>query len=197
MTIARVLLLAFMLAIAARAEEYWVAYEGNDFPVNEGWTRFSSGGGAVRSFENDALVLDARQGQDVTDWYAWRRDVDPGPAEEFVAQWRVLIEQSDPRVGLTVVVFSDESWALGLELDESHLESVFESDVAAPFAPGVFHTFELRSNDMHSYSLTIDNSSVLNGQFVQVLTSSEVSWGDGIVGGQSLSTWDYFRFGVI
>lgn len=197
MTIARVLLLAFMLAIAVRAEEYWVTYEGNDFPEHEGWTRFSRGGGALRSLEDGNLLLDSRQGEGVTDWYAWTSTVDPGPSEEFVLQWRMLVSLADPRYGVSLGVFSDESWAVGFEFNENSLTSAFESDVNIPFTVGEFHEFELRSHDMRSYLLTVDEAFAHAGTFVQVFTASEVSWGDGIVGGQSLSTWDYFRFGVV
>ena len=48
------------LAISpASADEYWVSYDGNDFPENEGWIRVFSAGGAIRTLENGALVLDS------------------------------------------------------------------------------------------------------------------------------------------
>ena len=33
------LLLSYACADAANAEQCWIAYEGNDFPENEGWRR--------------------------------------------------------------------------------------------------------------------------------------------------------------
>ena len=45
-------------ASPALAEQYWIAYEGDDFPENEGWTRTISAGGAERWIEDGALVLD-------------------------------------------------------------------------------------------------------------------------------------------
>jgi hypothetical protein len=77
------------------------------------------------------------------------------------------------------------------------LRSSFESGVNITFEPGVFHTYELRSFDMRAYEFLIDNTVVRNGVFAEVITASEVSWGDSWQGSASLARWDYFEFGVV
>jgi hypothetical protein len=69
--------------------------------------------------------------------------------------------------------------------------------MSATFEPGVFHRFELRSWDMRSFELSIDDTLALAGDLVHVITASKVTWGDGAVGSASLSHWDYYRFGVV
>jgi hypothetical protein len=202
-------MLTFLMALscaglsAATAEEYWIAYEGNDFPENEGWTREYGDenghgqGGAERWLEDGALVLDGRRHPAIYDGYVMSRPIDPAPAEVFIMAWRLKVEEVSAYEDPTVVVFSDESWAVGFEFSETYLNSGFEPGVSVDFEPGVFHDFELRSSDMRAYALAIDGSVALNGQFVEVITASEVAWGDGVVGSASLSRWDYFRFGVV
>ena len=46
--------LTLVLAASATAEPYWISYDGNDFPENEGWTRVLNEGGAERSIEDGA-----------------------------------------------------------------------------------------------------------------------------------------------
>lgn len=190
---------AFLLSFAStlHAEQYWVAYEGNDFPENEGWTRNTREGGAARTLDGESLILDSRASVSITDWYSLRRAVDPGSSEHFVMQWRLRIDESYPLVDPTVGLFSDASRGIGFEFDENNLRSVFEAGVTVTFTPGVFHSFELRSDNMLTYELRIDDVSVMNGVFVDVFTASEVAWGDGVYGGSSLTEWDYFRFGVV
>ena len=67
----------------------------------------------------------------------------------------------------------------------------------APFEPGVFHEFELRTRDMRDYELYIDGNLAISGSFWLSLTWSRAFWGDSIQGGASLARWDYFRFGVV
>jgi hypothetical protein len=191
------LVILVSLAASLRADQYWVAYEGNDFPENEGWTRHVREGGARRSIEEGALVLDSRESVLITDWYSLTRSIDPTPGEHFLLQWRLLIDESFPSVDATVSVFSDSSRGVGFEFDENGIRSVFEGGVAANFAAGTVHDFELRSDDMQTYDVRIDGDLAIHGEFVDVFTRSQVSWGDGIFGGSSLTNWDYFRFGVV
>ena len=46
------------LALPASATPCWYAYEGDAYPENAGWQRFTLGGGAQRSLANSALTLD-------------------------------------------------------------------------------------------------------------------------------------------
>jgi hypothetical protein len=122
--------------------------------------------------------------------------LDPEPGETFVMQWRLQIDEAHgPDV--TVGVFSDDEWAVGFQLNDESIVSVFESDTSASFLPGVFHDYELRSCDMREYELYIDGTWAITGSFWLSVTESEVGWGDGVQGASSLSRWDYFRFGVV
>ncbi len=193
------LAMAGLLVIStARAEQYWIAYEGDDFPENEGWTRTISAGGAERWIEDGALVLDGRQDIMIADSYSMLRSVDPGPGELLLMRWRLNVDEvtmghSDPHVA----VFSDESWSVAFRFSESHVFNAFDLGMNAGFEPGIFHRFELWSCDMRTFELSIDDTLALSGDFVHVITVSKVAWGDGIVGAASMSRWDHFRFGVV
>ena len=86
---------------------------------------------------------------------------------------------------------------MGFGFDETTIYSGFESGVNATFEPGVFHEFELRSEDMRSYDLLIDGELAMSGSFWESLSGTWVGWGDCVEGYASLSRWDYVRFGVV
>ncbi|MFQ5806661.1 MAG: hypothetical protein ACE5I3_09445, partial [Phycisphaerae bacterium] len=100
---------------------------------------------------------------------------------------------SDPAFAAT----SDESWRIGFRLSETRIFNIDDLSMSASFEPGVFHRFELRSWDMRSFELRIDDSVVLTGPFTHIISASRVSWGDQVEGAASLSRWDYFEFGVV
>ena len=188
----------------ATADQYWVAYEGNDLPENEGWSRTFTDpnnvvgrGGAIRTFEDGALVLDSLESVWIVDFYQMSRPIDPGPGEYFRMEWRARYDRVAPRTDPGVSVFSDESWAVAFEFSDSDMRSVFEPGVTASFAPGVSHEFELLSADMREYEVHIDGVLALTGAFDRVFSASRVGWGDVIQGGVSVSRWDYMRFGVV
>ena len=196
------LMILGFVALAA-ADEYWIAYEGNDFPENVGWRRVFGDengpqqGGAVRRIENGVLILDSLRHNQIFDFYDVERQIDPDPGEVFLMQWRLQIDKVVGRYDPTVGVFSDESWVVGFEFSENSIRSLFERPLQATFEPGVFHDFEFRSDDMRTYRLEIDGKLALEGDFSHVASSSRVGWGDGIQGAASFSRWDYFRFGVV
>ncbi len=186
------------LVVPAGADEYWIAYEGNDFPEYEGWHRISYGE-PQRWIEDGALVIDTLESVSWVDFYRWYLNgtLDPDPAEHFIMQWRMrineLIGSRDPGVG----VRADTKQAVGFSFDNDSIWSVFEDDVEADFEPGVFHEFEFRSADMLFYELYIDGELRIEGSFWLSLDSSRVGWGDTVQGGASQVEWDYVRFGVI
>jgi hypothetical protein len=183
----------------AGADEYWIAYEGNDFPENEGWVRIWNPPLAERWIEEGALVIDSRASGATNEWYELYPEwVNPQPGELFIARWRLRVDEltigwRDPTVG----VFGDDSWGVGFNFNEDTIESVYENDVSAHFEPHVFHDFELRTADMRTYHLYIDGSLAIQGAFWDSLSSSRVGWGDTVSGGASLTHWDWFRFGVV
>jgi hypothetical protein len=193
----------------AAANLYWIAYEGNDFPENEGWVRNFGDengplqGGAVRTITDGVLELDGLRHDQIFDFYMMDRPLDPDPGELFLVQWRLHVVETPGLPDVSVAIFSDEDRGLGFNIGETHLESVFEGDGFHPrpqasFTAGVFHEFQVRSADMLTYELYIDGSLGLQGEFWDPLaTASSVRWGDGVQGRKSLSRWDHFRFGVV
>ena len=197
----RRIVIAFLLVAAvevAAADEYWIAYEGNDFPENEGWVRHASDPPAGRWLESGRLFIDSRADVDITENYAiyFENGLDPEQGETFVMRWRLKVNESH-LWDSGVFVKSDELWTVSFIFEEDSLVSVFERNVSAKFEPGVFHFFELRSGDMRSYELYIDDRLALEGKFFEGLFSPRVGWGDIVRGGASLAEWDYFRFGVV
>lgn len=186
-------------ASAARASPYWIAYEGNDFPENEGWPRRTSWGGAQRSLEDGWLVLDGRGDPRIYDYYelAVPGGIDPGPGELFVAEWRVYVDHVLGLRDAGISFASDSNWEVGFLLSQDTVYSMYEIGVSVPFEPGQPHTFEMRSADMRSYVLSIDGVPALSGSLWQGLWTSTVTWGDGGYNAASLSRWDYVRFGVV
>ena len=190
-------------ACPALAEQYWIAYEGDDFPENEGWTRVFCDpngvvgqGGAVRTIEEGALVLDSLESIVIVDFYNMSRPIDPGPDELFLMRWRLSIDEivsgPDPVAG----VFSDGYEAVAFQLSDTSLRSTFEDRTISIDLLGC-HEYELRSPDMATYELFVDDALAMAGVFSEVFEASRVGWGDGIQGGASVTRWDYFQFGVI
>ncbi len=195
-----------LLAPTSSATPYWIAWEGDDFPENQGWTRYWGdwegeyhGDGAIRTLESGILTYDSLADDGIYDFsrMSLPGQVDPDPGETFVMEWGLTVAQVDGRADPTVGVFADTSWAIGFEFAGDHIESVFEEYAQIPFAPGVFHAYRLESSDMHTYKLYIDSVLVRTGAFVEVFTSSEIAWGDGVKGAASSHEWDYFRFGCV
>jgi len=181
------------------ATPYWIAYEANDFPENEGWERQISNGGAVRSIENGLLYLDTTADLWSNDFYRLSRNIDPFAGETFRAEWNLRVDAivGERDVEPSVGVFSDDAWAIGLEFGRDHLVSVFESYEAVFYEPDMPHDFVMTSNDMREYILYLDGTMARKGSFVEVLTPGFVTWGSGMLGVSSRNHWDFFRFGVV
>jgi len=193
-----------VLAAQAGAEQYWIAYEGNDFPENEGWWRIYSGGGAEYSgggaerwIEDGMLVLDGLADLGINDLYGYNQyPIDPGPGELFVAEFRFAIDEivSGPDPG--IALFSDDSWAVALSFSDDSIRSELENETFDFDFVG-FHSFRLTSSDMRDYTLEADGEVIREGVFDQVISASQLRWGDAIEGGASLTRWDHMRFGVV
>lgn len=194
-----VALLVAMVPNAARAEPYWIAYEGNGFPENEGWLHYASSPPAQRWLENGSLFIDSRADPGITDIYGMypAAGLNPEPGETFVMTWRLNVHEAaaweDPGVGLR----SDSRHAVVFIFAEDYLLSLYEPGVYVQFKPGAFHEFELRSADMRGYELYVDGAFAVEGVFFESLFAPVVWWGDIVRGGSSLAAWDYFRFGVV
>ncbi|MEW6251023.1 MAG: hypothetical protein AB1716_10280 [Planctomycetota bacterium] len=198
---ARMLLLvgAGALVAACVHAEYWIAWEGEALPEEQGWTREFGYGGDVRTLENGWLVLDGRANPRSYDVYVryMYGTLDPAPGFVFRLAWRVRVDALtspyfDPGVGIS----SDDRWLVAFDLNRDTVRSRFEQGVSAHYAPGVPHDFEMRSPDMRTYDLFIDGQLAVRGSFWSGLSWSSVGWGDLASNTGSLARWDYIRFGT-
>lgn len=194
---AAVVLFAVTCAATARADLYWVSYEGNDLPENEGWTHTPGNPPAERSIDDGSLFIDSRVPGGTTDGNAMYRPdgFDPGPGEMFVMQWRIKVHES-PLWDAGVFFSSDELFAVGFGFSENSMISDYEPSIRIEYAPGVYHSFELRSEDMRHYVLTMDGAPVIDGVFSESFYGPSLGFGD-LASPESLGQWDYFRFGVV
>ncbi|MFH1746977.1 MAG: hypothetical protein ABIG44_08025 [Planctomycetota bacterium] len=190
---------AFFVAVcvsATHAEPYWVAWEGDTYPEDDGWERTAYGGGAERWFEDGSLVLDGLASTDISDFYRNQRPTAPNEGEVFVMEWRLRVDEvhgfADPGVSIT----SEGQAALTLVYTANSIYSLGEG-LWINFAPGTFHDYSLTSADLVTYTLHIDGQLAHTGQFDTTGWESGVEWGDVGQGARSLSTWDYVRFGVV
>ena len=193
------LMLLGCVVSTARADPYWIAYEGNDFPENEGWTRITNGPLAERWIEDGALVIDATEETSTCDWYEMYPEITaPEAGEEFILQWRLKIEEfTGGWLGTTVGVFADDQWAVAFTMNHDTIRSSFESEVSAQYEPDIYHEYELRSSDMRTYEMYIDGVYAFEGEYWQSIMSNTAGWGETTTGSSCLSTWDYVRLGII
>jgi hypothetical protein len=195
-----------VLAAPAGADRYWVAYEGNDFPENEGWERVFGDengpqqGGSNRSLEDGLLTLDSTRHHLIYDTYFWRQRVNPDPGEWFFAEWRLrVLEHVGPLGESGFAVARDGGGSLGFLVTLDSIRSEREG-WEEPIAPLVFHTYRIESDDMVSYRFFLDGHHVRDGVWdIPSLNESYVAFGDTLTGSgvRALAHWDYVRFGVI
>ena len=184
---------------AASADPYWIAYEGNDFPENEGWTRLWNGPFAERWIEDGALVVDTTEDRHTCDWYNLYPSITaPSVDEEFILQWRLKIEEyTGGGAGAHVGVYSDERWGVAFSMNSDTIRSSYDQDVSAQFEPDIYHDYELRSPDMRTYEMYIDGIYAFEGDFWQSVWTNKAGWGESNTASACLCSWDYLRFGVI
>ncbi len=196
--------IGFVLIVAtlggrALAAPFTVAYEGNDFPENEGWRRRTTAGGAIRSIEDGQLVLDGRSNVEISDFYE-RRDgsiaLDPG--EQFFVEWRFSLEDHSGPIGDgSLNITTDDGYWVTINISPTRIRFGL-TDEQIEFAFDGSVSFRLESDDLRSFSLFANGSLIHAGHFRPLIgLGPRVSWGDGTQGVSSLSRWDYFRFGVV
>ena len=203
-TMKRAVLLLFIaaaLAQPAMAEQYWVAWEGNDFPENEGWERIVNGPQpADRTLADGIMTMDGLADTQIDDYYRMERTLNPEPGEEFVMQWRLRVNEvigNPPAYDPGVAVWSDDDWTVSLLFGTDFVYS-FHENIQISVDPGVYHTCEFRTSDMRTYDLVVDGVLIHTGSFWEpTFRQSRVHWGDRARGSASFVDWDYFRFGVV
>jgi hypothetical protein len=138
-------LLVGSLAGVGFAEPYWIAYEGDDFPENDGWTRVHGDIAAERWIDEGKLFIDSRADVAIYDYVEMTFDgnLDPGPGELFVMRWRLKVDEEegfyDPAIGVTSNEVAPNLFyraAFGFRADR--VLSALEPGVSAPLEPGGF-----------------------------------------------------------
>ncbi len=192
-------LLSLVLSLGvsvASSDQFWVAWEGDTFPEDSGWTRYTRAGGDQRTLADGTMTLDGMGNPETVDEALYYTQVLPGLGEWFQADWRLRVDQvsgiSDP---LLAVGAGDRGIVI-LEFAESRLSSLLEG-TSADFDPGEFHAYSLVSPDLASYALYIDGGLALSGVFIAPAPLTGICWGDGSSSASSVSTWDYVRFGIV
>ncbi len=188
----------------ATADPFWVAYEGNDYPEDVGWTRQwgdADGlyhGGALRSLNNGLFTSYALHDPSVYDFQYQDVQIAIAPDEWFVATWRTLVDPaSDPLDTKVVLTRSESAGHVSFSLGPEYV-TVRPGPTQIAIEPNVFHTYTVTSYDMLSYVLEIDGVTIHSGDFeLDSLLSSYVTFGDGVLGQRSHAQWDYFRYGVV
>jgi hypothetical protein len=190
--------------LPARADLYWVSYDGQAFPEYEGWRRNWGdehgpyGPGADRSVEGRVFVLESLRDDQIYDFYEIQGIHDPQPGEQFIAQWRLLVgAPSDPWDAGVSIARDDPPGYAAFKFAPDRVK-VYTDEAELPIEPGVFHEYRFESADMEVFDLYIDGVHVHRGAFETfTLLHSFVHFGDGVQGLRSLSEWDYVAFGVV
>jgi hypothetical protein len=196
-------LIAVIAALSPMAlgTPYLVSYEPSTglYPEQCGWEHTTYGGAGLRYFADGALIMDTRASTHIEDDYHIDRPghLDPGPGELFFMSWRVRIEVLQGWADSAPGLFSDAGRCAQFNLGYDRVYDI-DANIIGTFAPGLFHSYEIRSTDMRTYALSIDQAVVYVGAFTIPLTQhSKVIWGDTCQGCASLTDWSYFRFGVV
>jgi hypothetical protein len=191
--------------LVARADPYWVEYDGLDYPENEGWERSYGDeqgphhGGAVRTIEDGVLVVDSLRHDQIFDYYEIDRLINPEPGELFVAEWRLRVDEPSDFGDAGVVIARDAPpGKVAVDFGTDGVEVRGAGEIALPVAPGAFHTYRFESTDMVAFDFLVDGQLAYQGRFEDfTLLESFVNFGDGVQGLRSLSEWDYVAFGVV
>jgi hypothetical protein len=197
-------LVALGLGASSLATPYWVAWEGDDYPENEGWQRNWGdyngpfGPGATRTLANGAMTIDSLHDDQIWDFNLYAAPTAPGPEEFFVAEWSLLVQlESDPADTQLVISGEGANSGVALEFAPSQL-LVVDVGLIVPYAANEAHAFRLESDDGQNFALWMDGALVGSGPYVSIgQTFPSVGFGDGVAGQRSKSTWDYMRFGMV
>jgi hypothetical protein len=197
-------LMLTILAISAplAQADWWYTYEASQgtFPEQQAWNRWTDGGGAQRSFEDGAVVLDASASPGIMDFYGRGMPSLPDPNDPtraFVCEWTLCVTSVDgwlnPNIGIMFAGYGD----VFLGYETGQIYSYHETKYVADFEPGVFHTYRLATRDMQTYTLAVDGAAPYAGNVSPWAPSSGVTFGDNGTNCGSISRWQYVRYGVV
>ncbi len=197
----RLIIVGVLVATAplAAAAPWSIAYEGNDYPENEGWVRLFESTPPTRQLDDSILTLDTRPTDFDLDYYIQEPSfkTSPDAGETLVIEARLRVTDI---VGLSDTFFTfidEQSYAVSIRFYGDGVDSLLEEWPAVPVDTSQWHTYRLESEDMRSYRLLIDGVLVQHGVFERIISSNRFGWGHDTDPSDARSEWDYVRFGVI
>jgi hypothetical protein len=192
-------LISLTLAGTAGADQFWIEYNAScgQFPEEVGWDRLAMGGGAQRSLDGGVLTLDGLASTMIVDDYGVLHPIDLAPGELFVMQWRLRVDEVHGFADPAVAAWTEGFGAVNLGYSETSIYSVYERVWIVDIEPHAFHEYRLVSNDLLSYTLSIDGAVAYAGAMVPPSHGAGIGWGDTVEGARSRSAWDYVAFGVV
>ena len=193
------------------AAPFWYKWDGSRYPEEDpGWFRlWGNHQGPQQGQSNRTLINGTLEFNNVHDvglydgvHQNFYGTLNPAPGEVFIAKWRLRVDQVvgnpiypyDPSLGL----FGDDGWGTGFShgVDRVKVGIFYSTSVIVPFAPYVFHAYEMRTWDMRTFEFYLDGNLAHVGPLDHPVTSGYVAWGDSVVGSGSKAAWDYFEMGV-
>lgn len=185
----------------ARAERFWVSYEGDGLPTSQGWFRSTIGPPAVITSADGFLTIDSSASVLTADTFGDQsHPIVLGAGEHLVLEWRTYVLASEPEPrnrDVVIELVTPDQWILTFTMNRNSLQSYLEDPVPTIFFSEGFHDFRVTSGDLRNYSLAVDGTTMLAGAFYEGLGIPGAYWGDGVQGASSISEWDYVRFGVV
>jgi hypothetical protein len=187
------------------ADEFYLHYDGNDFPENEGWNRFATDPPVVRSLWDGLLGLNAYGDISTAGFYFTGPDSFSVSDGEFLrVAWRMVtngtgsggVSPSD----VSVWIANDQQGAAVIYISPWFVTDgdYYSYEHVVAIAPREFHDYEFLSYDLRGYELYIDGALAFESGFRDHgAYSNNVSWGDTIIGMASVSAWDYVTVEVV
>jgi hypothetical protein len=199
---------AWMTAVAL-GDGFYMNYDGDQFPEDEGWQRRYSDpdGQTVRELDNGIFRLDTRASLSIYDLYVIQTDaLNPQPGESLQIGWRMrtIFTQtdylhSDVMLFLTNADSAYVEFYLGPDYVSEHDLGGGEFEHVCQHGPPADFTSFLFATNMQDYSLFVDGNLAFIGQFHDYAWSGPfyLAFGDGVIGRSSLSEWDYVEVQVV
>lgn len=208
----RVCLAAGLAAVTAPASAapFYMRYDAiKTLPEQEGFTRRTSDPDRLieRSVADGVFTLDTRASPWLFDLYSTPPQAfNVAEGEKFRARWRMRTIETDVGANPSDVVFAITNSSAAIVEFFLTPDAIVEPGVvdigsfqSHSLAPGIPHTFEMRSSDMQLYSLFVDGEFAFDGAFHDFALIGEhvATFGDTISGLASLSQWNYVEIAVI
>ena len=204
--------ISFVLVLAVPALGQVVSYEAKSFPEQNGWKRIERSYWPDRWLDSGWFVLNPkiwhpdppRQGED--DFY--RRELDEfAGSESLFVQWRVettgIREEIDAVAPASIVASGQRGVRYHFTISRDLVRFIRGAEyplVWVEIEPGVPHTYRVEIRGEEHYAFWIDGVLIDEGEPTQRPYPTEDSfmiWGARAAWVESVTRWDYVRYGVI